>query len=54
MLLINNKYMLLIPLAIPAIAKETFRPNKVLRAFIAKIGKPKKPIRGINKLIKEL
>ena len=54
MLLIDNKYALLVPLAILAIADESSKPGKVLRALIAKIVKPKKPARGINKLIKEL
>ena len=56
MLLIDNEYILLILPAILAIAKEGFGTgfNKVSKALITKIIKPKKPTKGINKLAKEL
>jgi hypothetical protein len=46
--LIDNEYALLLPLAIPALAEESARTSKLLKALITKTVKPKKPVNEID------
>jgi hypothetical protein len=48
MLAISDKYAFLLPLAMLALAKKITRTSKVLKVFIFKIIKPKKPTNKID------
>jgi hypothetical protein len=48
MLIISDKYALLLPLAILALAKEITRTSKVLKVFILKTIKLKKPASKVD------
>ena len=48
MLAINNKYALLLPLIMLALARELTRANKVLKVLVSKIVKLKKPANKID------
>jgi hypothetical protein len=48
MLAISNKYALLLPLAMLALAKEITKTSKVLKVFIFKTIKLKKPANKVN------
>jgi hypothetical protein len=48
MLIISNKYTLPLPLAILILVKEIIKTSKVLKVFIFKIVKPKKPANKVD------
>ena len=54
MLVISDKYALLLPLAMLALAKEITRTSKVSKVLIPKTIKPKKPASKVDQLTKEM